>query len=48
MIIPFILNILIEIFQAIPVELKEASLSLGATRWQTIKACSCERPCPAS
>jgi phosphate transport system permease protein len=37
MIIPFILNILIEIFRTIPTELKEASLSLGATRWQTIK-----------
>lgn len=37
MIIPFILNILIEIFKTIPVELSEASLSLGATKWQTIK-----------
>ena len=37
MIIPFVLNILIEIFRAIPTELKEASLSLGATQWQTIK-----------
>jgi phosphate transport system permease protein len=37
MIIPFILNILIEIFKSIPQELKEASLSLGATYWQTIK-----------
>ncbi|MBM3403935.1 MAG: phosphate ABC transporter permease subunit PstC [Bacteroidetes bacterium] len=37
MIIPFMLNILIEIFRAIPVELKEAALSLGATRWQAIK-----------
>lgn len=37
MIIPFILNILIEIFRAIPVELKESSLSLGATEWETIK-----------
>ncbi len=37
MIIPFVLNILIEIFRAIPVELKEATLSLGATEWQTIK-----------
>jgi phosphate transport system permease protein len=35
--IPFILNILIEVFQTIPVELKEASLSLGATYWETIK-----------
>lgn len=37
MIIPFILNILIEIFRAIPTELKEAALSLGATEWQVIK-----------
>lgn len=37
MIIPFILNILIEIFRSIPMELKEAALSLGATQWQTIK-----------
>ena len=37
MIIPFVLNILIEIFKAIPMELKEATLSLGATEWQTIK-----------
>lgn len=37
MVIPFILNILIEIFKTIPVELSESSLSLGATKWQTIK-----------
>ncbi len=37
MIIPFILNVLIEIFKTIPVELSEASLSVGATKWQTIK-----------
>lgn len=37
MIIPFILNILIEVFRTIPYELTEASLALGATRWQTIK-----------
>ncbi|OFX52527.1 MAG: phosphate ABC transporter permease subunit PstC [Bacteroidetes bacterium GWA2_30_7] len=37
MIIPFILNILIEIFKAVPVELTEVSLSLGASRWETIK-----------
>jgi phosphate transport system permease protein len=35
--IPFILSILIEVFNTIPVELKEASLSLGATLWETIK-----------
>lgn len=37
MIIPFILNILIEIFRNIPIELQETSLSLGANRWYTIK-----------
>jgi phosphate transport system permease protein len=37
MIIPFVLNILIEVFRSIPTELKEATLSLGATQWQTIK-----------
>jgi phosphate transport system permease protein len=37
MIIPFVLNILIEIFRTIPIELTEASLSVGATKWQTIK-----------
>jgi phosphate transport system permease protein len=37
MVIPFILNILIEIFRTIPIELTEASLSVGATKWQTIK-----------
>lgn len=37
MIIPFILNILIEVFKTLPDELKESSLSLGATKWQTIK-----------
>jgi len=35
--IPFILNILIEVIQAIPIELKEASLSVGASYWETIK-----------
>ena len=37
MIIPFILNILIDVFKTIPDELSEASLSLGASKWQTIK-----------
>jgi phosphate transport system permease protein len=37
MIMPFILNILIEVFNTIPSELREASLSLGASKWQTIK-----------
>lgn len=35
--IPFILNMLIEVFNAIPLELTESSLSVGATRWETVK-----------
>lgn len=37
MLIPFVLNILIEIFRTVPRDLFEASLSLGASKWQTIK-----------
>ena len=35
--IPYILNLLLEVFRQIPVELGEASLALGATKWETIK-----------
>lgn len=37
MIIPFVLNILIEVFKSIPEELTEVTLSLGATRWMVVK-----------
>jgi phosphate transport system permease protein len=37
MIIPLIISILTEIFHSIPRELRDASLSVGATKWQTIK-----------
>ena len=37
MTIPYSLNLLLEVFQQIPIELTEVSLSLGANRWQTIK-----------
>ena len=37
MLIPFILNILIEIFRTVHQDLFDASLSLGASKWQTIK-----------
>lgn len=37
MIIPLIISILVEIFAAIPKDMRDASLSLGATNWQTIK-----------
>ncbi|HET6559158.1 MAG TPA: phosphate ABC transporter permease subunit PstC [Prolixibacteraceae bacterium] len=37
MIIPLMISVFIEIFEALPTGLREASLSLGATNWQTIK-----------
>lgn len=35
--LPFVLHMLLEVFRSIPVELKEVTLSLGATYWETIK-----------
>ncbi len=35
--IPYILNMILEVFRQIPVELGEAALSLGSTKWETIK-----------
>jgi phosphate transport system permease protein len=37
MIIPLLISIMIEVFRSIPREMTEASLSLGATKWQTVK-----------
>ena len=37
MIVPLIISITTEVFNAIPKEMREASWSLGATKWQTIK-----------
>jgi phosphate transport system permease protein len=37
MIIPIIISILTEVFNAIPKDIREASWSLGATKWETIK-----------
>jgi phosphate transport system permease protein len=37
MIFPLIISILIEVFDNVPQELRDASLSLGATKWQTVK-----------
>jgi phosphate transport system permease protein len=37
MIFPTIIHVALEVFTAIPYELREASLSLGATRWETVK-----------
>ena len=37
MCIPYMLNVLIEVFKTVPIGLKEASLSLGATYWESVK-----------
>jgi len=37
MIFPVIIHITVEILRAVPREFREASLSLGATRWQTVR-----------
>ncbi len=37
MILPLMVSLFVELFSATPMEMREASLSLGATRWQTTK-----------
>jgi len=37
MIFPILLHLLLELLKTVPVPLKEAALSLGATKWETIK-----------
>jgi phosphate transport system permease protein len=37
MILPLLISILLEVFRSLPKEITDASLSLGATKWQTVK-----------
>ncbi|MFB0515430.1 MAG: phosphate ABC transporter permease subunit PstC [Candidatus Neomarinimicrobiota bacterium] len=37
MIFPIIIHVSAEVFRSVPYEVREASLALGATKWQTIK-----------
>jgi phosphate transport system permease protein len=37
MCIPYMLNMIIEVFNTVPIEMKEASLSLGSTHWESVK-----------
>jgi len=46
MIFPVIISVSVEVFGSIPRELREASLSLGATRWQTVKHVVLRRALP--
>jgi ABC-type phosphate transport system permease subunit len=42
MIFPTIIHVSLEVFASIPVALRETSLSLGATRWETVRTSSSE------
>lgn len=46
MVCPFIIHVAYEVLNAVPAGIREASLSLGATRWQTIKHVVLRRALP--
>lgn len=46
MIFPVIINICVEVLGMVPREVREASLSLGATKWQTVKHVVVRRAMP--
>lgn len=46
MIFPILVSIVSEVLRTIPKELKDASLSLGATKWETIKKVALKRAFP--
>lgn len=46
MIFPLIVSIITEVLNTIPQELKDASLSLGATQWETIKKVTLRKALP--
>jgi phosphate transport system permease protein len=46
MCIPYMLNMIIEVMNTVPVGMKEASLSLGATKWEAVKHIVLKRSFP--
>ncbi len=46
MIVPLLVSLFIELFSAVPEELREAAASLGATRWQTSRMVVLRKTCP--
>jgi len=46
MIFPVIINVIIEVLNMVPREVREASLSLGATKWQTVRSVVLRRAMP--
>jgi phosphate transport system permease protein len=46
MILPLLISILLEVFRSLPKEITNASLALGATKWQTVKKVMLRRSFP--
>ena len=46
MVFPVIIHVCMEVFQTVPQGMKEASLALGATEWQTVKCVVMRRALP--
>jgi phosphate transport system permease protein len=46
MIIPLLISIIVEVFRSIPREMTDASLSMGATKWQTVRKVILRRSFP--
>lgn len=46
MVFPIVIHIMLEVLRTVPVELREASLSLGANKWETIKKVVLRRSAP--
>lgn len=46
MILPLLISLLLEIFSSVSADLRETSLCLGATRWQTAKYVVCRKTMP--
>lgn len=46
MIFPVIIHVALEVFRSVPHEVREASLALGATQWQTVKYVVVRRALP--
>lgn len=46
MVFPIVIHIMLEVLRTVPVELREASLSLGANKWETIKKVVMRRAAP--
>lgn len=46
MILPLLISLLLEIFSSVSADLRETSLSLGATKWQTAKYVVCRKTMP--